>query len=143
MNAESISKVLRGRISRNLPLAKHTSFQIGGPADLFLEPADRDDIVNVVGWLKQQEIGLLILGRGSNMLVSDNGVRGAVMNLEMGLSGIRLEEDIVLADAGVGLARFVDFCILHGFAGVEMLPGIPGTIGGAIMMNAGAYGGET
>ncbi len=121
---------------------RYTSFQIGGPADYYLEPADKDDAVNIVRYLKEQRIPFMMMGRGSNMLVSDEGVRGAVINLESGLNSIRLEGGRVIVEAGAGLARFVDFCIQHGLAGVEMLPGIPGTVGGAIMMNAGAYGGE-
>ena len=76
------------------------------------------------------------------MLVSEDGVRGAIINMEEGVNKIRLEGDCVVVEAGMTMSRFVDFCIQHGFRGVEMLPGIPGTIGGAVMMNAGAYGGE-
>jgi UDP-N-acetylmuramate dehydrogenase len=84
----------------------------------------------------------VLLGRGSNVLVSDEGVKGAVINLESALSNIQLQADLVLAEAGVWLQKFVDFCIQREFAGVEMLAGIPGTIGGAVVMNAGAHGGE-
>jgi UDP-N-acetylmuramate dehydrogenase len=142
MNEESIRSVFRGRIGTGVPLAKYTSFQIGGPAEYFLEPADREDLAAAVSLAEKEQAGILLLGRGSNMLVSDDGVRGIVINLERGLADIRLDGDGVYVDAGVGLARFVDFCIRNEFAGVEMLPGIPGTIGGALMMNAGAYGGE-
>jgi UDP-N-acetylmuramate dehydrogenase len=84
----------------------------------------------------------MMLGRGSNMLISDEGVRGAVINVENSLSGIRMENNFVFAEAGVRLTKFVDFCIQNELAGVEMLAGIPGTIGGAVVMNAGAHGGE-
>ncbi len=142
VHIEKIKYFFRGRIALHEQLNRYTSFQIGGPADYYLEPADKEDVVRIVRYLKEQEIPFMMMGRGSNMLVSDEGVRGAVINFETGLKGVRLEGDRVVVEAGVGLARFVDFCIQHALAGVEMLPGIPGTVGGAIMMNAGAYGGE-
>jgi UDP-N-acetylmuramate dehydrogenase len=84
----------------------------------------------------------MIIGKGSNLLISDTGFRGAAINLEEGMGKLTFESDIVVADAGVRLSKFVDFCIQHEKKGVEMLAGIPGTIGGAVIMNAGAYGGE-
>ena len=123
-------------------MSKYTSFRIGGPADYYLEPADKDDVIQIVNYLRRQQIPLMMIGKGSNLLVSDEGIRGAVINLEVGLSGIHVEGDQVVVEAGMSLTRFVDFCVQRGHKGVEMLPGIPGTIGGAIMMNAGAYGGE-
>jgi len=137
-----IKRFFRGFISLNEPLGKYTSFQIGGPADFYLEPADKADVVAIVTYLQQQRLPYLILGKGSNMLVSDDGVRGAVINLESGLSTISVSGNVVTVEAGLSIARFVDFCIHHSLQGVEMLPGIPGTIGGAVVMNAGAYGGE-
>lgn len=139
---EDIRRHFRGRIRLGEPLGKYTSFRVGGPADYYLEPADKADIAAIVPFLQQENIPILVLGKGSNMLVSDKGVRGAVLNFEDGLTEMRCEKGIVFVDAGVTIARFVDFCVQHGFQGVEMLPGIPGTVGGAIMMNAGSYGGE-
>src|SRR5436309_225419 len=123
-------------------MGKYTSFRIGGPSDYYLEPADKQDVVDIVTYFQQRQLPFMIIGRGSNMLVSDEGIRGAVINLEEGLTNICTRAELVLVDAGLSISRFVDFCIQSGFKGVEMLPGIPGTIGGAIMMNAGAYGGE-
>ncbi len=139
---DDIRRFFRGHIALAEPLGKYTSFRIGGPADYYLEPADKRDTAEIVAYLQRGAVPFLVIGRGSNLLVSDEGVRGAVMNFESGLHAIRSEGDLVLVDAGMTLARFVDFCIQRGLQGVEMLPGIPGTIGGAIMMNAGAYGGE-
>jgi UDP-N-acetylmuramate dehydrogenase len=116
--------------------------KVGGPADCYLEPVDRSDLIEVVRVLTVQGTPFLMLGRGSNMLVSDEGFRGAVINLESGLSNVRKENGDVVADAGVRLTKFVDFCVQSGLAGVEMLAGIPGTVGGAVVMNAGAHGGE-
>ncbi len=142
INIDDIRKFFRGRIALSEPLSKYTSFRIGGPADYFLEPADRDDVVRLVSYLQRQQLPFVLLGKGSNMLVSDEGIRGAVISLENGLTAMRVEDDVVFTDAGVTLVRFVDFCIQRGFKGVEMLAGIPGTVGGAVIMNAGAYGGE-
>jgi UDP-N-acetylmuramate dehydrogenase len=139
---DDIQKMFRGKIALGEPMKQHTSFRIGGPADYYLEPADRDDCIAVVSFCRKRNIPFLMMGKGSNMLVGDDGIRGAVINLEYGIHAMRCDGDIVKSDAGVPLARFVDFCIQQGFAGVEMLPGIPGTLGGAIVMNAGAYGGE-
>ena len=137
-----IKKFFRGFISLSEPLSKYTSFRIGGPADYYLEPADKADVVAIVTYLQQQRVPHLIIGKGSNMLVSDEGVRGAVINVEAGLNNISVSGNVVTVEAGLSIARFVDFCIHHSLQGVEMLPGIPGTIGGAVVMNAGAYGGE-
>ena len=142
VDIDDIQNFFRGHIALSEPLSKYTSFRIGGPADYYLEPADREDVVNIVAYVRQRQIPFMMIGKGSNMLVSDDGVRGAVINLEEGLNHIGVEGDTIVVEAGVGMARFVDFCIHHGHKGVEMLPGIPGTIGGALVMNAGAYGGE-
>lgn len=142
INIDDIQKIFRGRIALHEPLGKYTSFRIGGPADIYLEPADKQDVATLIKYLQHEEMPFTIIGRGSNLLVSDDGVRGAVINFEQGLNGIQASGRRVSVDAGVAMARFVDFCIQHGLKGVEMLPGIPGTLGGAVMMNAGAYGGE-
>lgn len=142
INLEEIRKIVKGKILINEPLAKYSTFKIGGPADLYIEPKDVDELLSLIRYLKEKEVNFVVLGNGSNVLISDEGFRGAVINLEAGLNFIRVEDEYVIAGAGVKLAKFVDFCIEHGFCGVEMLAGIPGTLGGAIVMNAGAYSGE-
>ncbi|MDA0986112.1 MAG: UDP-N-acetylmuramate dehydrogenase [Bacteroidetes bacterium] len=142
INLQELKKIFRGFISLNEPLAKYTSFKIGGPADIYAEPFDKIDLTNLVQYLKDNNEPFMIIGRGSNMLISDSGYRGVVINLESGLSKISLENNFVIAESGLRIGMFVDFCIQNSLSGVEMLAGIPGTIGGAIMMNAGAYGGE-
>ncbi|HEY6951056.1 MAG TPA: UDP-N-acetylmuramate dehydrogenase [Bacteroidota bacterium] len=137
-----IKKFFRGTILLNEPLSRYTWMKVGGAADYYVEPADRNDLVEIVNYFRQNSFPFVMLGRGSNVLVSDDGIRGAVVNIERALSSLRLEGDGVVAEAGVWLQKFVEFCIQHEFAGVEMLAGIPGTIGGAIVMNAGAHGGE-
>ena len=142
VSVDDIRKVFRGHIAVAEPLGKYTSFRIGGPADFYLEPVDKFDLINVVRFFKRFDYRFMIIGKGSNLLISDIGFRGAAINLEEGMGKVILESDIVVADAGVRLSKFVDFCIQHEKKGVEMLAGIPGTIGGAVIMNAGAYGGE-
>ncbi|MFH0988712.1 MAG: UDP-N-acetylmuramate dehydrogenase [bacterium] len=137
-----IQQFFRGNIALNEPMEKYTTMRVGGPADYYLEPVDKHDLAELVKYFQNHSFPFMALGRGSNIVFSDEGYRGAVMNLESPLSSLRLEGEIVIAEAGAPLTRFVDFCIQNGFSGVEMLAGIPGTVGGAVIMNAGAYGGE-
>jgi UDP-N-acetylmuramate dehydrogenase len=142
ISVDDIRKVFHGHVAVAEPLAKYTSFRIGGPADFYLEPVDKFDLIEVVRFFKKFDYRFMIIGKGSNLLISDSGFRGAAINLEEGLGTVSLESDYIVADAGVRLSKFVDFCIQHEKTGVEMLAGIPGTVGGAVIMNAGAYGGE-
>ena len=142
VSVEDIRKVFRGHVAVAEPLAKYTSFRIGGPADFYLEPLDKFDLIEVVRFFKKFEYKFMIIGKGSNLLISDDGFRGAAINLEEGMGNVCLDRETVVADSGIRLSKFVDFCIQHEKSGVEMLAGIPGTIGGAVIMNAGAYGGE-
>lgn len=140
---DDIRKSFRGRIALNEPMERYTTFRIGGAADIYLEPLDKEDALALITYLRGQSLPYVLMGNGSNILVSDQGVRGAVVNLEVGFSYVRNQDDgTVVAGAGIKLAKFVDFCIGNGYAGTEMLAGIPGTLGGAVIMNAGAYGGE-
>ncbi len=116
--------------------------KVGGAADYYVEPADRNDFIEIVKYFQQNNFPVHIFGRGSNVVISDDGIRGAVINLEHSLTGLKLDGSAVIAEAGVWLQKFVDFCVQRELAGVEMLAGIPGTIGGAVVMNAGAKGGE-
>lgn len=140
---DDIRRSFKGRIALAEPLARYTTFRIGGPADIYLEPLDRDDALSLIRYLRRESIPFFPMGNGSNLLISDEGVRGAVVNLEVGFNYLDMTtEGVITAGAGVKLAKFVDFCITRGRQGVEMLAGIPGTLGGAVIMNAGAYGGE-
>ncbi len=142
VSLSDIKQFFRGYIGINEPMAKYTSMRVGGPADYYLEPADKADLVEIVKYFQSNKFPYIMVGRGSNILVSDKGIRGAVINIEAALPHVRLEGDLVVAEAGITLAKFVDFCVQQGLAGVEMLAGIPGSMGGAIVMNAGAHGGE-
>ena len=142
VSLSDIKRFFRGTILLDEPLSKYTWMKVGGAADYYVEPMDKNDLIEIAKYFRQNNFPFLILGRGSNVLVSDEGIRGAVINLETALAGLKMENGRVVAEAGVWLQRFVDYCIQHELVGVEMLAGIPGTIGGAVVMNAGAHGGE-
>ncbi|MBS4028344.1 MAG: UDP-N-acetylmuramate dehydrogenase [Ignavibacteriales bacterium] len=150
LRLDELQNNFKGKLALNEMMSKHTSFCIGGPADLYAEPNDKNDSLALLSFLQEQNISFTILGNGSNVLISDDGLRGVVINLESGMNTISyenakhppLEDNFVIVESGVMLNRFVDFCIQRELKGVEMLAGIPGTIGGAIRMNAGAHGGE-
>ena len=135
-------ELLRGTLSRNARLARYTSWRCGGPAELLYVPADRDDLATFVRQLAPDE-PLTVIGLGSNLLVRDGGVRGAVVVLHAALGGLELRGEDVYAEAGVASPKVARFAANHGRVGGEFLAGIPGTVGGALAMNAGCYGGET
>jgi len=143
ISISEIQKIFKGKITLNEPLARYTTFRIGGEADYFVEPSDIDDVINIIKYSSEHGIPYYVMGNGSNILISDEGIRGVVINLETSFNYLRHENDMVISGAGVKIAKFVDFCIQNSYAGVEMLAGIPATVGGALVMNAGAYGGET
>lgn len=134
---------IRGVVRACEPLARHTSWRVGGPADRYFEPADRDDLIAFVRQLPADE-PVLWLGLGSNLLVRDGGFRGTVIALHGALDELRLEAaDRLYAEAGLHCARLAKFAERQQLAGLGYMAGIPGTVGGALAMNAGAWGGET
>ncbi len=139
---EKVKKFFKGYIGISEPLARFTTFRIGGPADFYFEPEDKEDLLNLIKYLKEINYPFIIIGNGSNVLISDEGFRGVAINLESGFNQINVNGNRVYAESGIRLSKFVDTCIEHSLVGVENLAGIPGTLGGAILMNAGAYGGE-
>lgn len=140
VSISDLKTVFRGSIRINEPLAQYTSMKVGGPVDYYLEPADREDLVALVDFLRRHDFPSMVIGRGTNVLVSDEGFRGAAISVERILSDVRIEGDLVRAESGARLTKLVDFCIQNGFAGMEWAAGIPGTVGGGIVMNAGAHG---
>ncbi len=143
MMAAEKPQPLRGVLSVDEPMSRHTSWRAGGTADRFYQPADSDDLAMFLRGLPVDE-PLLWIGLGSNLLVRDGGIRGTVIGTSGVLDGLaRLAGDIVRAEAGVSCAKVARFCARQGLAGAEFLAGIPGTMGGALAMNAGAFGGET
>ena len=133
---------LRGPLARNAPLARYTSWRAGGPADLLFRPADRDDLAEFVRQLPR-DVPLLVLGLGSNTLVRDGGVRGAVVVMHEPGAALAVADGLVYAEAGVANPKIARLAARLGCEGAEFLAGVPGTIGGALAMNAGCYGSET
>ena len=129
-------------VEKDVLLQKHTSFRIGGPARRMAFPGTKEQLTGAAALAKECGARTLILGKGTNLLVADEGLDALVIKTER-MNGIRLvDETTVEADAGVSLARLAVFAQQHGLAGLEFAHGIPGSLGGAVYMNAGAYGGE-
>ena len=130
------------QIRKEEPLSRHTTFRVGGPAEYLITP-EIAQIPDVVALCRQNEIPLTVIGNGSNLLVSDNGLQGVVLELGKTASGIRLPdgEDLVV-QAGTLLSETANYAAKNGLSGMEFAAGIPGSLGGAVVMNAGAYGGE-
>jgi UDP-N-acetylmuramate dehydrogenase len=138
----AIAAQFEPRVKRDEPMARHTSWHIGGPADVFFTPADRTDLVAFLEMLPKG-VPLFWLGLGSNLLVRDGGIRGVVIDTT-GLDRVeQVDETTLYADAGVPCARLARRCISLELGPAEFFAGIPGTLGGALAMNAGAFGGET
>jgi UDP-N-acetylmuramate dehydrogenase len=133
---------LRGTLTDRAPLARYTTWRCGGPADRLYVPADRDDLAAFLRQLPPQE-PVTVLGLGSNTLVRDGGVRGTVVIMHNPGAALAVADGLVYAEAAVACPKVARFAAMHACAGAEFLAGIPGTIGGALAMNAGCYGGET
>ncbi len=130
-----------GRLSIDEPMSAHTSYRIGGPADLFAEPDNVADLQNLLIWARSNAIEVFMLGAGSNLLVSDSGIRGLVIQLGAGFSDIHICGSTVVAGASARIGKLVKMCLDAGLTGVECLACIPGSIGGAVFMNAGTPSG--
>ena len=123
------------------PMSEHTTFEIGGPADFYVIPEDFDEVRDVIAACKDAGVDYFVLGCGSDLLVSDEGYRGAIVAVADGLVGVSVEGDEICCQAGVGLREASEMACELGLSGLEFACGIPGSVGGACFMNAGAYGG--
>lgn len=123
-------------------MSRHTTFRIGGKVDAFVSAKSKDEIINVVKFCNDNNIPYMIMGNGSNMLVSDKGIRGVVISIGKGMSECRIDGELVYADAGIMMSVLAKKILEANLSGFEFASGIPGTLGGGIYMNAGAYGGE-
>ena len=130
------------RISAKEPMANHTSFKIGGPADIYVQPASGKELVQIINECRHNKTPFFVLGHGTNILVPDEGLRKVVIHLYPHFSGCQLTEDgtHLIAEAGALLSAIANMACKAGLKGLEFASGIPGTVGGAICMNAGAYG---
>ncbi|MCK9557459.1 MAG: UDP-N-acetylmuramate dehydrogenase [Candidatus Cloacimonetes bacterium] len=131
----------QGKLMFDEPLAPYNSFKIGGPADVLAKPDTQRDLISLLVYALQHEVPWFILGKGSNLLIGDRGIRGLVISME-GFNKITRDENYVSAFAGRSLKELCDFCQKEGLSGLEFACGIPGSVGGAVFMNAGAYEGE-
>lgn len=131
------------RVLVDEPMKKHTTFRVGGNADFFVKPSTVEEVKCVVALCKKENLPYYILGNGSNLLVGDKGYRGVVIQIYKEMNEIVVDGDRIHAQAGALLSKVGSVAMNAGLAGFEFAAGIPGTVGGAVMMNAGAYGGET
>lgn len=125
------------------PMKAHTTFKIGGNADIYIVVNTTEELKAVVEKLKANDIPYMMLGKGSNLLVSDEGIEGAVVELSGDFKEIEVDGEYITCGAGVTLSKLCTVALEHGLSGLEFAYGIPGSVGGAVYMNAGAYGGET
>lgn len=123
-------------------MAAHTTFRVGGPADCLAELESTEQLQKVQRYLKQVEIPYIVLGNGSNVLVSDEGYRGVVLQIANRMNRVKVVGTNIVAQAGALLSQVARVAMEHGLTGLEFASGIPGTVGGGVVMNAGAYGGE-
>lgn len=135
-----LEKIVKGILRYQEPLSNHTTFRLGGPADIFIMPSSLDEIQEIVEFANCKSIPLHVIGMGSNLLISDEGLRGIVLKLASPLDNISFEEEQVLVEAGAKCTRLIADALKNQLTGLGFLSGIPGTIGGAIAMNAGTGG---
>ena len=126
----------------NEPMEKHTTFRVGGEADVLVQVADTEQLQKLVSYFGKVSQEYFILGKGSNLLVSDKGYCGVILDMSKYLSEVRVEGNLIYAQAGASLPQVAVVAANHGLSGLEFAAGIPGTIGGGVVMNAGAYDGE-
>ncbi len=137
-----LNQAVRGRLLEDEPLSGHTSFRIGGPADFWFVPKDIEDLAAGLKACSGGGVPVFVIGRGTNLLVADSGFRGVVFDLSESFSGVSGEGPDVSAGAGGLLWDLLDYCAGRGLSGFEALAGIPGSVGGGVRLNAGAFGRE-
>jgi UDP-N-acetylmuramate dehydrogenase len=137
--ADALRELCRD-VRQDEPLRRHVSFRIGGPADVLVAPRTMEELRDVALHLFRQRIPFTVLGAGSNVLVSDLGIRGVVLKIGKGVDRIRIDGETVVAESGAGLPALAKLSAARGLAGLEFSAGIPASVGGAVVMNAGAHG---
>lgn len=131
-----------GNVVTHELMRNHTSFKVGGPADIVVTPEDADSLAKVYRACIREDIPVFVMGNGTNLIVRDKGIRGVVIKVSDNLSRYEVREDIISAEAGILISRLSRIALEQGLSGLEFAEGIPGTLGGAVFMNAGAYTGE-
>ncbi len=146
MEKEEIQKLFVnkpfGKILLDEQMKNHTTFKIGGPADVMIIPSNEEELIEGIKFSRENDIDFLIMGNGSNLLIKDGGIRGAVIKINEGFNSITINGTKIYCEAGALLSTVSKAALKHSLKNFEFASGIPGTIGGAITMNAGAYGGE-
>ncbi|WP_317303422.1 UDP-N-acetylmuramate dehydrogenase [Acidaminococcus timonensis] len=137
-----LEKAFPGQFQIHVPMAQYTTFRVGGPADILVSPNSQEEVCTLLAAIQAEQVPCTILGNGSNVLVLDKGIRGVVLKLGNALNGLVIEGTRIRVEAGVLLSRLATAAADAGLTGLEFASGIPGSLGGAILMNAGAYGGE-
>lgn len=135
-------KIDKTRVHIEEPMSCHTTFRVGGPADYFVAADNKEEVRQVVNLCREEKIPCYILGNGSNLLVGDKGFRGVVLQIYKDMSRVEIDGNVLTAEAGALLSKVASEALDKGLTGFEFAAGIPGTLGGAVVMNAGAYGGE-
>ncbi len=134
---------LNCKVKPDEPLRNHTSFKTGGNCPILIEPENATQLRNLIGYIKEQSVPFTVIGNGTNLLVPDEGINKAVIKIGDNMTGIALEDnDTIVCSAGTKLVTLCKFALENELSGLEFAFGIPGTLGGAVFMNAGAYGGE-
>ncbi|MGX2959165.1 UDP-N-acetylmuramate dehydrogenase [Peribacillus sp. JNUCC 23] len=139
---EKLNQIEVGKVRENEPLANHTTMKVGGPAEIFIEPSSLENLEKAMEIIKEHNIEWRAIGRGSNLLVSDQGIKGAVIKLGKGLDSLEIEGTDITAGAGFSLVSLSVQFSRKGLSGLEFASGIPGSVGGAVYMNAGAHGSD-
>jgi len=147
IDISQLAGMIKGEIKYSVPMSEYTSFRVGGRVDYLAFPADREDLQRIIEWCRREGVLYFVLGNGTNLLVRDGGIRGLAISLSRGFLRCEVvergpQESLVLAEAGGFLGKLVEFSWKEGLAGLEFAAGIPGTVGGALFMNAGAFRGE-
>ncbi len=139
---KKLKNIVHGRILVDEPLSMHTSYRIGGPSDYYIYPQDLAELNRIVDFCRQEGIDYFVIGNGTNILVSDSGFRGIVIDLSETFDTIKSSDYKVSAGSGVLLRDLIKYCTQRGLSGLESLVGIPGRVGGCVRLNAGAFGCE-
>lgn len=134
--------VEEGNIKVDEPMKNHTSFKVGGPTDILVSPVSVSQLSQILKLCKKENVPILVMGNGTNMVVSDKGIRGVVIKIYDNLNEFCVKDDTITAYGGILLSRISNVAYENSLTGLEFASGIPGTLGGAVTMNAGAYGGE-
>ena len=141
-NLNKLKSLVKGSFFENEPMSKHTSYGIGGPALAYIIPKDKNDLTVILNHANNYKIPVYFIGSGSNLLVSDAGIEGIVLSPQKSLKKLEINDNFIIAESGVMLGKLVKESIKRNLTGLESLVGVPGTLGGALIMNAGAFGGE-